>query len=314
MDSAIAPLLLFAAVLVLGATAVNLIVLRANSSPEVSGTKYIEEIQSTRAKGLMFLLLVLVLTSIYYFLCTQNYLEGSPPNFLKVIRMDSHSLKMLELCTRNIQKSFMFYATALVIPLVSSRRFRVLGVDEKVSIAFVRYYSLFGSFLYPFIFHVSNGYDLGGYLVEVLNIAENSLLLLLYFALLQKIWKMHDVLSYTQIITKFEIEEVLGRVSPKIVGIMAYLCADMASGAFRMARMFFPVEYGLGIPTNSLAETAFFVGLCYYSIKFLVTPGNGICESIQKMEGIKKHVASGFLNLEHRSGDDMMDVSTIPNI
>ncbi|CAD26420.1 hypothetical protein [Encephalitozoon cuniculi GB-M1] len=314
MNNTISPLLLLATILVLGATTVGLVALRANSKQEAISTKYIEEIKSTRTKGFVFFLLVLVLTNIYYFFYTRNYLEGDVPSFLKAIHMDSRSLKMLELYVRNTQKSFLFYAIALVVPLVSSRRFRVLAIDEKASIAFVRYYSLFGSLLYPLVFHISKGYDLGSYLVEVLNIAETVLLLSLYLLLLLKMWKVHDVLSYTQIITKFEIEEVLSRTRSKIVGIIAYLCLDMVSGAARMAEMFFPKEYSLGLPVNSLVETAFLVILYCYSVKFLVIPGNGICESIQRMEDIKKHVVTGFLNLEHRDEDNMVDISTIPDI
>lgn len=314
MSTNISPFVLLATILILGTTLVNLIALRANNKPEPASTKYMEKIKSTTKKGVIFFLLALIFTTIYYFFYTQNQLEGSIPPFLKRARVSSHSLKMLELCARSIQKSFMFYATSLIIPLVSSRRFKVLGIDEKTSITFVRYYSLLGSFLYPLVFHICSGYDLGSYLVEVLSIAETSLLLSLYSLLLLKMWKVHDILSYTQVVTKFEIEEVLERVRPKIVGIIGYLCLDGASGAVRMTEMFFSRDYSRGLPVNSLVETAFFVALYYYSVKFLVTPGNGICESIQKMEGIKKHVAAGFLNLEHRDEDSMIDVSEIPNI
>ncbi|AFN83531.1 hypothetical protein EROM_081150 [Encephalitozoon romaleae SJ-2008] len=314
MNTSISPFVLLAIMLILGATLVNLIALRANNKAEPAGTRYIEKIKSTRKKGMIFFLLALIFTTVYYFFYTQNHLEGRTPPLLKRVSVNSHSLKMLELSARSFQKSFMFYATSLIIPLVSSRRFRVLGIDEKTSIAFVKYYSLLGSFLYPLVFHVCSGHDLGSYLVEVLNIAETSLLLSLYSLLLLKMCKVHDVLSYTQVITKFEIEEVLDRVKPKIIGIIGYLCLDGASGVARMTAMFFAGDYSRGLPVNSLVETAFFIALYYYSIKFLVTPGNGICESIQKMENIKKHVAAGFLNLEHRDEDSMIDVSKIPNI
>ncbi|WEL39269.1 hypothetical protein PFJ87_08g01340 [Encephalitozoon hellem] len=314
MSNNISPFVLLAVMLILGATLVNLIALRANSKPEPAGTRYMEKIKSTRREGVVFFLLVLISTTIYYFFYAQSRLEGSMLPFLKRTRVSGRSLKMLELCARNIQKSFMFYAASFIIPLVSSRRFRVLGIDENTSIAFVRCYSLLGSFLYPLVFHISSGYDFGSYIVEVLNIAETILLLSLYSLLLLKVCKMHDVLSYTQVITKFEIEDVLGKIKLKIIGIIGYLCLEGTSGAARMVEMLFSGGRVQGLPVNSLVETALLVALYYHSVKFLVTPENGICESIQKIESIKKHVVTGFLNLEHRDEDSMVDVSAIPDI
>lgn len=314
MGSYVLPFGLAAGLLLLGMAIAGLAVPRPGTRKQVPGTWHAGGLGATRMAGALLLLVVLMVTGIYCLAYAQRHLAGHFPASLQGASMSPDALKTLEVWTRAIQKSVLFYAIVLIIPLVSSRRFKALGIDEDASKAFLTWYSLCGSLLHPLVFRLSGGLDLGHYLTDVLSMAETLLLSSLYLLVLSKIHELHDVLSYAHVVTRFEIEEVLCTVKPRVIGILAYLCFDAISGAATVVAGVLPSGNMAGFAANGAVKVLLLLALYYYSVNFLVSPANGVCESIQRMESIKRHVASGVQGLDGGDGDDLIDIAAIPSI
>lgn len=318
MDISIQPFILISFLFVLTIEVVTFTRLTLQQPSESDNTENTDKIRKRRTRGTVFSFLLLLMMIIYYLISTyRSYREYYILHVPNLSPKNGRGLKLLEMWIESLQKSLLFYMTTLVIPFISSERFRTLHVEEDISEIFIEWYAFARVFSYPLIFIAfGESSAFGIYLVEVLSLSETFLLLFIYLLLLSKIEKLREILTHTQLVTKYEVEAVIKEIRPGICGFLLYLGLDLASRAGTIILIFIPerTKYSVISDLNSLVKIVLFV-LLYHSIARLVFPSSkGACDSIEKMEHIKKHVAGSFLNLKSKDEDGMVPLNEIPSI
>lgn len=318
MNILVQPLIPICSLFILLAQVVMLTRLVLQSPPEPTHAKHARKIQRRKTRGIVFSFMVLVLMIVYYTAAIYGFYRRYSVHRLPNIPLDSGGLKMLELWNESLQKSLLFYITTLIIPIVSSRRFRTLHIRENVSEVFVQWYASLRVFSYPLVFTIfGDRSSLGTYLVEVLSLSETCLLFSIYLLLLSKMSTLEEILTHTQLATRYEIEGVVREVKPGVVGLVLYFGLDVASRVVSIALIFCP-DRGiclLASDMNSLVRIVLFMVMYHCVAKIVFLPARGVCESIQKIEGIKRHVAGTFLNLNSsETGGDKVVLTSVPNI
>lgn len=285
--------------------------LALQSPHESDDGKYKEKARTKRKKAIVFSFLTLALMLIYYLVNTYRFYRlYHAPNPNSPLR-PNEMLIMFELWIESLQKSFLFYVITIIVPFISSKRFRILHVKEGVSETFIEWYSFLRVFSYPLIYVVfGSGSELSIYLIGVLSLSETCLLLSVYSLLLSKIITLGKMLGDVQLITRYEVEAVINEVRAGILGLLLYLFFDLVSKVAAIILFFLPgSSYPVISDKSSLIGIILLVLSYHYVAKLVFIPSRGVYESIQKMEDIKKHATSTFLNLNGRRVEDS---NTVP--
>lgn len=244
-------------------------------------------IQRRRTRGLVLFLGILALVAATHATRAYGLLRGS-----------EGSTRAMEPWIDSFQRSLVLYMPVMVVPLISSGRFRTLHVEEHASATFIEWCALARLAVHPTI-SAAFGHRslLGMYLADVLGLSETVLQISIFSLAMAKVLRLLHILGHTELITRYEIESVVRGVVPGIVGFLLYLGLDLVLKVFSIALM---MQRDAAPDTDivSVGRLVLFVLLCRCAMVFLSMPAREVGESIQKMEDIKKHVAGSFLNLQ----------------
>jgi hypothetical protein len=270
---------------------------------------YIFGVNQTKSSILAIAFFLLVLMSIYSIAAiVLSYENGHIVSLADALGRSDILLKMAEVFTESAHMSLIFYITSFLLPIALATEFAGTAERDASSIKFLLIYSVSRVFFYPLIlFYYREYVSLGVYFIEILSVAELSLVAVIYTVVLRRVSRLKRLLSNLRLFDRYETELLLDDTRLVVSNLMLYILLELITRIFYMVILFSPhsLTYSILADLVLLARLISFMWLykCVVDVVFYSSTSNDIY--IQKMDYIMRyleHSLDKFVLRDSRAG------------